>query len=208
MTIARTLLRVLGTLALAATLGGCAAGQARSPQVDFDASEYPRVFDAARLALRDNGFEIDRVDAAAGVITTRPKPTAGLATFWDPEQSSLVQEWEDLANHQRRRVTISFEPRAAIPLEPARDQAASGPPPEDRRESTGPMIARVQVVMERVNRPGWRLDPTSVRAASTTRDPALDPRRMQPAFDVPTTQDPHLAGRIATMIQRRWERGE
>ncbi len=160
---ARLATRVLGTGVIAlATLGviGCAGTQTRSTigaqdpiagsvSMEVDPADADRVFDATRDSLMDFRFAIDRVDAARGVITTRPKRTAGLATPWDREQSGLDQEWEDLLNEQRRIVRVRFERSGG--------------------EGTPITRARVWVELVRTHRANWRVQSESVRLSSHAR---------------------------------------
>jgi hypothetical protein len=173
---------------------------------------YAAAFDAARDTLISRRFELERIDARAGVITTRPKSTSGLATPWDTEQGSLDQEVEDFFNRQQRIVRITFEPSDPNPASIA--PAASGSPtdpqhvehePDDLRAYSGPLNARVEVVIERLHRPGWQLEPGAIRHSSYAEDPALIDRGMWPTYAVPFSQDPDLAGRIAGEIEQRFK---
>ena len=62
-------------------LSGCATS--RPAEFATAPGGYAAAFDAAREVLREFRFELERVDARSGIITTRPKATAGLATLWD-----------------------------------------------------------------------------------------------------------------------------
>jgi hypothetical protein len=186
----RPLLLVL----LAYALAGCSSADRASPaELRIGPGGYAGVFDAAREAVTAFGFELDRVDARAGVITSRAKTTGGLLTPWDEEQSTARQEIEDLINDQQRRVRITFS-RA--------DQQAL-PDDADLRQQDGPMTARVEVAVDRIHHPGWRVEPTSVQQSRRWRDPGLQARGMAPAYEVPFTLDPRLAERIAERIVRR-----
>jgi hypothetical protein len=176
----------VGVLLGAWGVGGCAGGGAKSPEFEVPAGQYARAFDEARDVLASYRFELERVDAADGVIATVPKTTAGLATPWDQEQTTFEQGLGDLVNRQQRTARITFETQGADP-----------------RAATGPVHGRVEVVIERTRRPGWRLDTTSLRYGSFTRDPALEERGMWPKFTVAVAQDPLLAGRLAADIRKR-----
>lgn len=186
-------MRSLFFIGLALLCCGCASRKAE-PRFAVEPADYPRVFDAAKEALVAARFELDRVDARAGVITTRPKPTSGLATPWDGEQSSLGQEVEDLLNRQYRRVRISFEPGAGN---------GEPDPLADRRTAAAPMTATIEVTIDRLCRPGWRVDPVSVRLGSFTSDPDWSRQGMWPQYTVPFAQDPALARRLSASIQKR-----
>jgi hypothetical protein len=186
------LLSILCLLALA--IGGCAVAPRASSEVRVPTGGYAAAFDAARETLLARRFELERVDARAGVITTRPKSSSGLATPWDTEQSTLTQEVEDLFNRQQRHIRITFEP------------AAPGETPDDLRTVSGALTARVEVVIERLHRPGWQIEPAAVRFSSYTRDPALASRGLWPAYAVPFAQDPALAAAIEADIAARLSR--
>lgn len=189
---------------LACVLPGCSMrGAAPSPEIGVAAGSYPQAFEAAREALIAARFELERVDAAAGVITTRPKPTAGIFTFWDTEQSTPGYQLEDTLHPQRRLVRVSFllpEPPEAERIE----SQATAPThlPDLRRHEEG-MLMHVEVVIERRNRPNRRIETESIRRSSSFVDAGLYPRRMTPEYWVVVRRDTHLARRLAGAIQRR-----
>lgn len=172
-------------------VGGCAGANGPS-EIKVNPGQYAAAFDAARESLIGRRFNLERVDARAGVITSQAKTTAGLATPWDLEQSTLNQEVEDLFDSQQRRVRITFEV-----------VGEESTPPEDFRTVKGPITARVEVVVERIHASGWRIEPTAVRYSSYAHDPALAGRDMYPTYAVPFSQDPRLASRIAHEIRGR-----
>lgn len=183
-------------------------------------------FDLARDVLREEGFMLDRVDAAAGVITTRPKTTAGVATPWDSEQSSAEQEIDDLANRQQRTVRITFEPvDRPTPLATAAASgvaAATSEAPEpvadevgwsDLRQTSlsqigGEMRMSVRVIVERLNRPGWRVNPVSVRLSTYAIDTDLRQRGLSYQYAVARNNDVELSERLANEIVLRRHRAE
>jgi hypothetical protein len=155
--------------------------------------EYAGAFDAARRVLLDARFELDRIDAAAGVITTHPKATSGLATPWDTEQSTFSQEISDMVNHQRRRVRVTFRS----------PEDATGDGSVDLRTLDAPILGRVDVVIERLHRPGWRLETTSIHLSRHAMDPTFRERSMWPTYAVAVSQDPALAKRLACKMRDR-----
>lgn len=194
---------ILLTVCLA--LGGCAtARHDATATFQIEAASYQRVFDAARQTLTDRHFPVQRVDAAAGVLTTGSRPTAGLATPWDTDQATLRQEVEDFLNTTSRSVRITFEPLAErlAPEAPPQAAPAAAPPP-DLRLAEGPIVVEVRVALERTRRPGRRPDPSGIWLSSTTSDPRDARRGMMPAFTEPVAQDGLLAERIARQIRRR-----
>lgn len=164
----------------AAGLAGCVSSRGGSAEVAIPAGRYAEAFDAAKDILVASRFELERVDAAAGVLSTVPKPTAGLATPWDTEQASLSQELDDVLNRHLRTVRITFEGTA--------DE---------------PRSARIEAVVERERRAGWRLDTTSLRYTSVTEDPALRARGMWPRYYVAISQDPELSASLAAELRSR-----
>lgn len=177
----RTLLQLAALAFASLNLSGCASSEGPTT-FDVAPGQYTRAFNTARETLRDQFYSIDRVDAEAGVISTFPKDSAGLATPWDSDQSSLKQEWEDLAADQRRTIRVVFE-----------------------RQPGGqePALGRVTVVVDRRYRPGIRIPAKSVKSASLTQDLALAQRGMWPAYDVAVEEDRALAARLAGEIASR-----
>lgn len=195
-------------LAVAAGLSGCAS---KAPtELTVDPANYSATFDAARHVLRDAKFDLERVDAREGVITTTAKATAGLATPWDSEQQTAGQEMEDLLQHQQRKVRITFEPAenpAATGGAAAQAGTAQQPgapsPASDLLDDPRPTTMRVHVVIERINRPNWRVDSTSIRMSSYAWDPALAEREMQPRYETAIAEDADFAGRLVELIRAR-----
>ena len=100
---------------MALGLGGCAA-ERTDVTFEVSAGGYARAFDAAKEVLREAGFELDRVDARAGVITTRSKGSAGIATPWVGDESTIEQEFDDLI-HQQRRTAVVCSTGARLTIE-------------------------------------------------------------------------------------------
>ncbi|MBX3382672.1 MAG: hypothetical protein KF864_04085 [Phycisphaeraceae bacterium] len=165
-------------------LGGCARG-ARTSDVAVSADAYTDAFDAAKEVLREQGFALERIDAAKGVITTQPRHSAGLATPWKTDESSLGQEVEGLVNEQRRRAVVLFEPD---------QQAAQG---------QAGMICRVRVTVYRAQSPGWRVSSRTPTLPSVTTDPALSARGLGYGYETPRERDEALERRLAGTIARR-----
>ncbi len=189
--------RLVALFGLAFVLVGCAASDPAPPTFLVSAGHYADAFDATRDTLRTMQFELDRVDARAGVITTRPKHSAGIATPWDREQSTLSQEWEDFTNEQYRSVRILFEPTAGRAAGSRQSDGSS--PASDLRTFSGDLTGTVIIVIERKSRPNWRIDTTSIRLSSFARDPLGGGGRDL----VPIARDVRLEGRLAKRIQRQ-----
>ncbi len=174
-----------------AVLASCASHPPAS--IDVPPGQYERAFDAARDQLVRARFELDRVDARSGVITTKPKTTAGLATPWDAESVSLAQKTEDLLNQQQRRVRVTFEPTAGSM--PGDGSTA------DLRTLEGPLTARVEVSIDRVRAPGWELDATAIRYSGRTQSRAISERGLWPRYEVPFSQDDGWARALAARVR-------
>ncbi len=155
--------------------------------VELEGVSYEDAFVAAREVLAEFRFGINRVDAARGVLTSYPKRTAGLASPWDGEQSSIGQEFEDLTNQQERTIHIEFE----------RGEQADG------GASAGRVVARVRVIVNRVHRPNWRVDTQSILLSThaQSRDAMGNLERSE--FREPIGQDTALADRLARAIVSR-----
>jgi hypothetical protein len=180
-------------LLAAVGLAGCASSPAGPAELRIAPGAYSRTFDAARDTVASYGFELDRVDARAGVITSRPKTTGGLLTPWDREQSTARNEIEDVMNDQQRRVRITFAPA----------EGPGFPEGADLRAEQPPMTARVEVAIDRIHHTGWRVEASSVQQSRRWRDPALQARGMEPVYEVPFTLDPQLAARITARIAEK-----
>lgn len=172
-------------LTLAFALGGCASPRG-TVAFEVPADRYDETIDVVRDTLRDARFQLDRVDAEAGVISTHPKSSAGLATPWDAEQSSFAVEVQDLVNQHERVARISF----------VGDH-------EDLRLAHGTLKAQVEVIVYRVRRANWRVETESISRSSHARDP-LSISRGQPArFSQAIRRDDAFAAELADRIRER-----
>ncbi|MBX3388193.1 MAG: hypothetical protein KF691_01915 [Phycisphaeraceae bacterium] len=178
----------------AALLVGCTA---QPSDIRVQASEYNEAFTAARDVLHSYRFPLDRIDARAGVLTTRTSASAGFLTPWTGRETTMSQAWEDTIHNQQRRVEVVFTPTDAPEAELRTDQA---------REATADFVekpqetnAHVKVVIERTYQFGWRPNTRSTYLSSLTEDsqPGV-PSRVQ----VDISDDPYLAGRIAADIRK------
>jgi hypothetical protein len=202
----RLTLAILAPLTLAA-LVGCSAPKTQGT-FEVPPGSYAQAFDATRDVLRSYRFTLERTDAQQGVITTTPKPTQGLASPWDLEQSSAGQEWEDFVNQQRRRVRVTFEPAAASPESPAPDSSTDDPQSVNTESPAAlkPLVGKVEVLVERVQRPGWRPATRSIRSSSFAYDDDFGTRDLWPTYAVVQSADPALADRLAEQIRQRLAR--
>lgn len=173
-------------------LHGCAS-RPTDTESRIEAGDYPRAFDAAKDLLRSYEFELDRVDAHAGVITTAPRAWAGFATPWLPYASGTSDAMRGFAQFEQIRVKVAFDPASATASNPARHG-------DDRRADTGPLVARFEVELERIHRPGRRFDPTSVRLSSTAVDPVLRVSGLQPWHSEQVGTDARLAAQLSQAL--------
>lgn len=174
---------MLAGIAAASMLAGCVGGTRGASSIDervafvedaavrVETEDYAWMFERARDALRDAGFEIERVDAAAGVITTAPMP--GLAAW----KSGLLRE-AGVARvfHAEGWHATTVEARAVF--------ASTGSRVEDLRESESALTLRFEVVERREHRPSRRIDTTSVVYASEFSDRGFSRQGMEPSFTV------------------------
>lgn len=192
-----------GELVQEGPLPGRPADQPPPPPRDIWARELPgddatfevapedaaAVFDAARDVFRDHAFVLARVDAAGGVLSTWARQSAGFATAHLDDESTFAESAEGFFNTQRRRARLVFEPL---------DE--SGVPPRDFRDPDAPLIARVQVIVERLNTQGRAASTVSIRRSHYF----VDATRPGPSDIVtPLRRDGALAGRLAQEIQQR-----
>lgn len=191
---------------------GCSTRPAGGVEFGVQAAEYERAIEAARDVLLEARFEIDRVDASAGVVTTLPKGTGGLLTPWDAEQTTMQQEWQDATSTHQRRVRVTFEPAAVDRRDPPAGQAAAdvagggvigASRALDLRRSGVALTARVEVYVDRVRRVGTRLESESIRRSTWAVDPALVGRGMSPSYTTTVDRDDLLAARLVARIRER-----
>lgn len=174
----------LGLLALI-VLTGCASPKG-TVSFTVAADRYEETISAVRDTLADARFKIDRVDAEDGIISTYPKPTAGLGTPWDSEQPTFNAEIQDLVNQHERVARVLFEG----------DQA-------DLRRASGILQVQVEVIVYRVRRANWRIETESISRSTHARDP-LSVSRGQPArFSQPIRRDDIFAAELADRIRAR-----
>jgi hypothetical protein len=214
-------LGVIGVVACA-VVSGCAGKSKPDATVAVPAGRYPEAFEAAKDALREFQFELDRVDAAGGIVTTHARGSAGFATPWVPHTSGLEDAGRGFVERERRRAAVVFEAVGAGGTEGSEPSAllSSGKEPAVARvgvgddalpidlaleplDTSGEVRARVRVWVERVYRPGRRVSSTSVRLSSFTSDPELREEGLEPAFAVTTREDEALGGRVAREIVLR-----
>lgn len=194
-------------------LVGCSSAPTQSGEGGrfvVEPGAYESAFDASRDKLAGLGFDLERIDASAGVITTKPLASSGFGTPWDLQQMSMKSELADLAHAQQRSVRISFTPESEVdrlPSDEAGLQIGGGVlgAPIAERSQTERLVGEVEVTIERLYQPYWRLSGVSVNHSSRAQDPTLRSRGMSRGFSVVTKRDSalerELASRIGSAIQ-------
>jgi len=166
-------------LGVVMVLGGCSGSAAyNGHEYAFDGSGVDRtlMIEAIREVLTDHRFEIDRVDGRRGVVTTAFKTTQGIASPWDGEQGSIKQEAADFVNQHERAVRVTID-------------------------EAGEVV--VSVMVQRVHRPGWRIESESIARSSRTTVIGVDGRREPGRTVTPIGLDGGLAQRIGEEITAR-----
>jgi len=143
----------LALVLLGGATGGCRVSGPTTAEVP--AGRYGEAFEVVKDELRSQGYELERVDARAGVITTRPRASSGFWTPWVTDERRLRDELESSLHRQRRVVEVRF--------------LAEGE--GDVREAGGPLTLDVRVRVERVYQPGVRTPAASVRLRHVSQDP-------------------------------------
>lgn len=168
-------------------LVGCASSNTSSREFSIAPGSYAAAFDSAREVLRRMDFELERVDATAGVITTQPHYSTGAFEPWDSTQSTLKDEWEDAVNMQARAVRVTFTPV---------EGSVEGAPAGETK-----MVGSVWVTLYRNQRAGRRLDSEWVGGSTFASDP-LQQQRHTSNYLVPLRRDEALEARLAARILR------
>ncbi|HZW10599.1 MAG TPA: hypothetical protein VFF69_11910 [Phycisphaerales bacterium] len=187
--------------AASALLGGCASSVDGPREFSVAPGSYESAFEATGEALRGLQFELERIDAASGVITTKRHFAPGLLEPWDPSQSGPGDEWEDALNMQAREVRVTFTPVAAPAPDPG-DAAAA--PATDLRTAEGEIVGSVWVTVYRQQRAGRRLESEWIGGSTVYSDPDLN-ARAGARYMVPLRRDERLESRLAARIRETIE---
>ena len=171
------------------TLPGCAATPKppSDPTFQVQAGDYPAAFAAAKDVLRAQGFALERVDSARGVITTRPRASSGLATPWIDHATTPGDAVAGVLHRERRLVEVRF----------ATDDASDLPADEK------PIVATVEVTVQRLGAPGRKADASSIRLTSrwTEGQSGSETRELAPYSVIVERRDTPLSVRIANAIR-------
>lgn len=200
--------RCLLLIMIAACLVGCArrdrvAAPPASASFVVAAGDYEAAFEVAQAELRRRLFELERVDAQAGVILTRPEGGAGLLAPWTIGRGGRVVE--DTLNAQSRTVEVRFESAESIARPPRGTPASLAspdlPPPPALAE--GSVVVTVRVLVSRRVTPTRRLDPTAINLSATPVDPLLYQRGLALVYDAPRDLDAAASARFARALDQR-----
>ena len=146
---------------------GCSKDPVGSASFRIPGAEYDLYYEAAKDVLGDQQFDLERVDARAGVLTTRPVASAGWATPWIRHASTMGQSTNDLIQRNRRIATVRFQ-RVS---DETNVSSQVDPVASDLRDFDGTIEVSVNVIIEQVYRSGRRLSPTSIRLTTFASDP-------------------------------------
>lgn len=173
---------VVSVLSVVIASTGCSTRADGPREFTVAPGQYPAAFDATRELLSDMDFDLERIDAAAGIISTTPHFSRGAFEPWDSTQSSARDEWEDAMNMQARAVRVSFTQAGTEPTDPDAETTAS-----------------VWVTLYRSNRSGRRLDSEWVGGSTFSVDP-IQRERYGTAFLVPVRRDEVLEARLVDRL--------
>lgn len=179
---------------IATFFAGCSQPRVRTSfEVPRDRADA--TFDAAIAVLREQRLTPERIDAQQGIITTAQKRTAGLASLWDPEQSSLADEVEDTLHFQTRWVRIQLA-KASTP-ENLTDESRM------LFEANAPVTCEVEAFITRRQAPLVRPQTRVLGLTNQAFDPALAQRGMQGTYSVALATDDEYAAWLAGLIRSR-----
>jgi len=94
--------------------GGCASPRRGEYQSTLHVSiaepsdQADQLWEAVQETLRRGRFQIDRVDRAAGIVTTLPEASQHFFEFWRHDVDTQRDAWEATLNPMRRRVEVSL----------------------------------------------------------------------------------------------------
>ena len=182
---------------------GC-GGREGPASIVLPGERYDEAFTQTRELLIARGFELERIDATRGVISTQPKASAGVFTPFDLRQGSLRQELDDTLNQQRRVVRVEFAPVVPEAREPRIDAPGIAPTISPLALGAGePLVARFGVVLERRTSTDLVMEPESIRLISRAQDRMLSERGLPAIGYAPVRQDRLYAGELAADLAKR-----
>ncbi|MEM6552025.1 MAG: hypothetical protein AAF750_07850 [Planctomycetota bacterium] len=193
----RSLFALTLVTALAATLFGCstapdpagpatAAAEPRPSLTPIPADQYHPTLDAARRALLDLGYTLDRDDHRFGVLTTKPRASATLAEVWRPDNRTADLATESTLVDLRRTVRITLTPLT-------------------RSNPLTPFALGVEVLIARRQAPLRYLNGSarSVFASLNALPEEWEARGIEPEYWQPVKRDPALEAHLTQRILDR-----
>ncbi len=169
---------------------------------EIDAREYRRMYNAAVLILREQGFRLNRQDYRFATVSTYPLACPTLFEPWRPTNTTAGQAFEATINQQRRIVTVRWE---SIPrVNPSSDNpTTSDPAPPERA-----YLMHVEVVVERRQEPTRHLNGSTQGHAVTSSLTGVpvewfDRGITESDYWQPIGTDPYLEQRLTAAIVRK-----
>ena len=200
-------LKAAAGIAVIAALAGCAARfEAMDNPIEINGAEYPRLFDAAVVVLREQGFIVEQQDYRYGRITTRPATSPTFLEPWNTNKTTPDQAFASTISHQRRRISLFFQPW----------QTDAGPVgeslPVETEGAASTYEVRAEVLTERLVVPIARItgstQPNSLIGRLRDVPAEWKERGIQGAYWRPVGRDSFLEQRLLAQIVRRSMRVE
>ncbi len=194
---------LLGAAALGA---GCATSVpvVQNP-LPIDVHEYGRVYRAAVLTLRHDGFIVDRHDYRFGEVTSKPRRAGTLFEPWKTGHDNLGVVLADTINEQRRIVRISLTPKP-VATQPATPSVPAGPVTASRPVSHTYLL-KVDVLVQRHEIPGQHMngatDPGQIFSPQAQPSQELKDRGITGPYWETVGQDPAMEQRLINQIMDR-----
>ena len=110
----------------------------------FPAEQYATAFDAAKVVLRQEKFDLDRQDYRFGVVACKPQLMPSIVEPWHQRVDSISLQWESTINSQRRVVNVYLKPGMPLNNGKASSGGENQPPKFDRADSPANLSAESQ----------------------------------------------------------------
>ncbi len=140
----------------ALTIGCASATPAMTNPVEVHELEYDRMYEAAAIVLREEGFIVNQRDYRFGTISARPAGSPTVLEPWKKDHSNFDQALQSTLQQERRQVTIRFErieppdPTEGLDLPP--EVVVTEPTPPTRyRMHAEVMIEHMATPITRIN---------------------------------------------------------
>ncbi len=184
-----------------ALLGCVAKIETIKNPIEVDETEYARLFNAAVVVLREKGFTVDQQDYRYGRVTTRPARSPTFLEPWHADNTTFDQGLMSTINHQRRRISLYFEPKQAEAGRLGEGRSVGG-------EGTGgDYLFHAEILVERLVVPVARLTgstrPRGLIGKLSDVPVEWKERGIQDAYWRIVGRDPFLEQRLIAEIIRR-----